>query len=87
MSLIEILTAINLFCPHVSAGTSYERTEWSNVECVANAWKCVDKVRKPIAPKDSKCWTFSPRHKDQEFDHWIQYPGCKDVQDFEKCFR
>ncbi len=76
MTLIEILTAISLFCPQVRIGGPYETSPAPigiDQECSRKAWKCIDKERKRV------------------WDHNIKpLAGHGDAvahEDFEKCFR
>ncbi len=92
MSIIEILTAISLFCPIlVSDDWDYSqkiKVNQANPKCVAKAWKCVDRARKPLPQGKSNCWIFTKAGThNSEMDHWVRIPDCRDPVDFEKCFR
>lgn len=100
MTLVEILTAISLFCPqdqwpNFAATGSVTNADYKytmvNADCAKKVWKCIDGLRTPPEdPTKNKCMIFIPRHGDQEFDHWINIPHCalpNDPRAFEKCFR
>lgn len=80
MTLIEILTAISLFCPHVKTSMyeSYPAPVKVEEACRDKAWKCIDKERENA----QKCGDGF-FHKDNK-DRFISY--CQE-HGLERCFR
>ncbi len=83
MTLIEILTAISLFCPHESTAIKkpflldqYNSRQAISAECARKVWKCIDAISGPRL-------RYQQRHGDLE----NVVSGVEISAEYERCFR